>query len=101
MGIDLSCPVEKLDDDANFIEIIQQIIGTSIRSKQISDREICDLVFTPVNIPIGWFKFDMKDELIELGYKHVIERKEEILNKIRKIIKIKTDKKNIFGLLNI
>ncbi len=101
IGIDVTSPVQKLDEDANFIEIIQQIIGTSIYAKQLSDRRLCDIVFIPLDQPVGWFQFDLKDQLIELGYKYVIERNDEIVEKIEKISKNRQHKKGIFGFLKI
>jgi NTE family protein len=98
IGVDVSSPPVPLDEDANFMEIIQQIISTSIWSKQITDRKICDILFAPVKDSIGWFDFYLKDQLIETGFKAVIERKDEVIQRLNEIINANLPKK---GLLSI
>ncbi|KYC44965.1 MAG: hypothetical protein APG10_01273 [Candidatus Methanofastidiosum methylothiophilum] len=99
IGVDVSSPPVPLDEDANFFEIIQQIISTSIWSKQISDRKLCDLLFIPLKETIGWFSFDLKDKLIDIGYKAIMERKDEINQRINEIIKLKSSKNWFFKMI--
>lgn len=99
VGIDVASPFEKLDENANFIEIIQQIVSTSIWSKQMSDRKLCDILFTPVEQKYNWFDFELKDELIETGYNYIIKRKDEINSKFIELAKNFNSKKSFFSFL--
>ncbi|MFN3410579.1 MAG: patatin-like phospholipase family protein [Exilispira sp.] len=101
IGIDVTSPPEKLDDDANFIEIIQQIISTSIWSKQLADRKFCDIVITPLSEKINWFAFESKDELIKNGYEYVIKNKEIINSKIIEVSKNIASKKSLFSFFRL
>lgn len=100
IGIDVSSPVSPMDEDANFIELVQQIIASSIWAKQLSDRKLCDMVFTPVDKAISLFSFEMKDELINMGYQSVFEKKESIFNELFKLAKVKIKRKSIFSIFN-
>lgn len=98
IGVDVTTSPIPIDEDTNFIEVVQQIISTSIWSKQLSDRKICDILFTPVKDSIGWFDFHLKDKLIETGYRAIVESKNEIILKLNNIIKSKYPKKNLFSI---
>ncbi|MCX8058412.1 MAG: patatin-like phospholipase family protein [Spirochaetes bacterium] len=101
IGVDLASKPLPLDEDASFLELFQQIISTSIYSKQISDGKLCDIYLAPIQEPIGLFNFELKDELINKGFNYIISQKENIIQKLRNIYSIKKRKKifsNIFGI---